>query len=264
MKKGTILLVLATMLGMALQAQIALEILYPGSATMTRLAASGDKYYMMDYYGNQCEIYNMDHSLWKTIDLPVPAGMYLSDIRYVSENLFDLDNLVELAYTYYDYDTTLYYYTYYTKIIKENGSELLSIPGCSYIEIKETSDNKAKLFAYIYDYSVLPYTLQTGVYGLPGSLLTAPESSGFPSANAGAPYPNPATSMVNIPYLMAESSPGGTLVLMNQSGQILRQYPLHPGSTHIQLRTEGYPAGLYLYQIEVPGHPVAQGKIMIR
>jgi hypothetical protein len=264
MKKGMILLALAMMLGTATKAQITLETLYPGSATMTHLAVSGDKYFMMNYYGLQCEIYNLDHTLWKTIDLDVPTDMYLYDIKYVTENLFDLDNLVELAYIYYHYDTTLLFYTYYTRIIKENGSELLSIPGCSYIEVKETTAKKAKLFAYIYDYSVIPYTMETGVYGLPGSLLTTPDNSEMPSADAGSPFPNPAENMVIIPYLMPESSNGGTLVLMNQSGQILQEYRLNPGTSQIQIRTDAYPTGLVFYKIVIPRHPVANGKIMIR
>ena len=135
MKKIILLLVLFSLLATA-RAQIVLEKTYPASTGLTELAISGYKYFLMDAVNNQCRLYNMDHSVWKTINLSVPAGMYLYDVRYVSETLFNSDNKVELAYIYYSYDTTLLYYTYYTRVINENGAELLSIPGCSYLEVK--------------------------------------------------------------------------------------------------------------------------------
>ena len=116
MKKNLLLLAMLMITFMA-QTQIVKENDYTGSTNLVKLAISGEKYYTMDWSNNQCRLYNIDHSLWKTINLAVPSGMYLYDIRHVSETLFNLDTKVELAYTYYAYDTALYYYTYATRII---------------------------------------------------------------------------------------------------------------------------------------------------
>jgi hypothetical protein len=113
-----------------LAGQITLESTYNHSGTFTNLAQSGYKFYVMDVVANQCRIYNVNHTIWKTINLPVPTDNYLYDIRYISENLFTTDNSLCLAYIYYSYNTTNQYYTYTTKVIRENGTELLSIPGC--------------------------------------------------------------------------------------------------------------------------------------
>lgn len=86
-------------------AQISPEYTYNYSAAYTNLRYSGDKLFIMDVPENQCRIYNMDHSLWKTINLSVPANHYLYDIRYVSEGLFTDDERLSLAYIYYSYDT---------------------------------------------------------------------------------------------------------------------------------------------------------------
>lgn len=264
MNKTLFLLILGLITGLASKSQIIPEYQYAGSATMTHLAISGDKYYLMDYYGNQCKIYNTDHTIWKTIDLMVPDGMYLYDIRYVTEQLFDTDNLVELVYIYYQYDTTLYYFTYYTRVIREDGSELLSIPGCNYVEVKATSTGSFKLLAYIYDYSVLPFTLLTGVYGLPGSLSSNGNFSEEINAGAGLPFPNPADAMVTIPVLMSGSERAGELILLNQAGQSIQRYRLQPGSSHIQIRTVDFQPGLYVYQVLVPGQAPSGGSFVIR
>ena len=150
--KKTIWLFLFIALIATARGQITLENTYNASTNITELATSGFKYYLMDVENNQCRLYNNNHSLWKTINLTVPAGMYLYDIKLVSETLFNSDNMVELAYIYYSYDSTLLYYTYYTKVINENGQELLSIPGCSYLEVKSAGNAGTKMLAYVYDY----------------------------------------------------------------------------------------------------------------
>ena len=122
MKKSILLLVfLVTM--MTSNAQISLEKTYNASTGITQLAISGYKYFLMDVVNNQCRVYNMDHSLWKTINLSVPSGMYLYDIKFVSETLFNSDSKVELAYIYYYYDATLLFYTYFTKVDTDSVEE---------------------------------------------------------------------------------------------------------------------------------------------
>ena len=78
--------------------QINLENTYNYSGTYTRLSNSGDKFYIMDVAASQCRVYNANHTLWKTINLTVPSGNYLYDIKYLSENLFTTDNSLCLAY----------------------------------------------------------------------------------------------------------------------------------------------------------------------
>lgn len=157
--------------------QITLESTYTHSGTYTRLANSGYKFFVMDVGANQCRIFNSNHTPWKTISLQVPANHYLYDIKFVTENLFTTDNSLCLVYIYYNYNTTGQYYTYTAKVIKENGTELLTIPGCQHFYVHTISGGGAKMVAYAYNYAVSPYTIQTHVSDLPGHLLTMPGDS---------------------------------------------------------------------------------------
>jgi hypothetical protein len=138
--------------------QITLQKTYNYSTAVVKLETLGYKYYLMDVLASQVRIYNMDHSIFKTINCSVPNGYYLADIKYVSENLFNSDSQIELAYTYYKYvpTSTSYYYIYGAKVINESGSNLLSIDGAQYIYVNKTGETEYKLFAYCYDYSVSP------------------------------------------------------------------------------------------------------------
>ncbi len=79
--------------------QVTLEHTYNYSAALVKFETPGYKYYLMDVAGAQCRIYNLDHSLYKTISCNVPADSYLADVRHLSEKVFDNDEGIELVYT---------------------------------------------------------------------------------------------------------------------------------------------------------------------
>lgn len=260
MKKLILLYVFFTIMGVV-RAQIYLEKDYNASTGLTELAISGYKYYLMDVVNNQCRIYNMDHSAWKTINLSIPAGMTLYDIKFVSETLFNTDSKVELAYIYYSYDTTLLFYTYYTKVINENGMELLSIPGCSYLEVDRPGTYGTKMLAYVYDYSIINWTLNTLVYSLPGTLPTggiAVEGQ----RKQDKPFPNPASAMITIPYQLPDGVSKGEISLINGSGQLIQRYRVDRTFRELLIQTAGMPKGIYLYQLKTDQGIISSGKFM--
>lgn len=75
--KSSIVIVAVLLSGFALFAQPVLETTYSSSATICKLENTGEVYYLMDVLNKQCRIYNMEHSLYKTIALPIPDGYYL-------------------------------------------------------------------------------------------------------------------------------------------------------------------------------------------
>lgn len=231
-----------------LRAQITLENNYPGSATSVELSLSGYRYYLMDTYSNSCKIYHTDHSLWKSIPLSIPSGMYLYDIQLVSETLFNSDSKTELAYIYYSYDTTFYYYTYYMKVVNEEGTELLSVPGCGYVNLKSTGGSGSKMMCYVYNYSIYPSTVNTLVYSLPGQIPTG-NAGPASAATQERAYPNPSSHMVYIP-VKATTQPGNTIVrIAGTDGKGLREYPVNDGSPFLSVDVSGYPKGMYGYQV---------------
>ena len=98
----------------ALNAQVSLNKRYEYSASIVKLETLGYKYYLIDVSNEECCIYNLDHSLFKTITCNVPNNFYLADIKFVSENLFNNDSEIEILCNYYKYisTSTSYYYEY--------------------------------------------------------------------------------------------------------------------------------------------------------
>jgi hypothetical protein len=242
--------------------QISLENNYSYSGTYARLSVSGYKFYLMDVALAQCRIYNTNHTLWKTLNLSVPAGNYLYDLKYLSEGLFTSDNSLCLGYIYYIYDEINAIYTFNAKIVKDNGTELLSIPGCQYMEVMDLQSEGVKLIAYCYDYSVSPYTIQTRIYSLPGQ-LTATENQALPSAK-NLPYPNPALDYVNIKYRLPAGSLSGNLVITDLQGKITDRQIINSNADRITLPTGNYKPGLYIYSIESNNQRFETGRFLVK
>lgn len=260
MKKPILLIAFFALMTIS-NAQITLEQTYPASATLTELSIPGYKYYLMDVVNNQCRLYNLDHSLWKTINLDIPSGMYLYDIRYVSDTLFNKDNKVELAYTYYSYDTTLLYFTYNTRVIDEDGIELLSIPGCSFVDVISTGSNGTKMLAYVYDYSLVLYTVNTLVYSLPGNL----PPGGISQIGEGflkKAYPNPTNYIVTIPYQLPVGTNNARILLANGSGQVLKSFNVDRTFHELIIPTDGLPKGVLLYYLKTDQGIIGSGKLV--
>ena len=162
---GIIAILSLVLLGTAGKSQISLEHTYNGYTYVANLSNSGYKYYVLDTQNETLKLYNPDHSLWKSVNLSVPGGYQLfTSVYNVSENLFSLDDKVGFSYSYY---TTTPSYQSETKVINENGTILLTIPGAAYAYAVELED-EAKLLAYITNYSTNVTT--TKVYDLPGNM----------------------------------------------------------------------------------------------
>jgi hypothetical protein len=228
--------------------QLNLEYVYNVSASITQLEDNGYKYYVMDVANNQCRLYNPDHSLWKTIQLAVPEGDYLYNIQYVSDKLFNTDSNVELSYTYYSYNDSAQYYVYETRVITESGNVLITIPGASYIEVKVSGPGTYKYLAYVWDYSVIPYTVQTWVYSVPGRLLSVDGPPGFTST-LQPPFPNPGTTEIHIPYNLPEGVTEGVLYVYNSNGQLIKSYEVDRNFAYINVGVGDLPKGMYIAKL---------------
>lgn len=207
-------------------AQISLETVYSVSANIIELEKSGFKYYTMDILNKQSRIYNMDHSIFKIIDLVVPDGYYLYNVQFVSEHLFNSDDLVELVYIYSMYnevETGYWWYTYETRIINENGTELLKIPGAGYTDVLDAGDDGRKFLVWIYDYSVLPTITHTNVYSFPDSISSTKSLTGNSGEiNLGNPFPNPSSGQISIPVSVPYPNTPGILNLYDINGTLVK------------------------------------------
>lgn len=255
MKRIVFILVVLVYTAFHAQGQITLEHTYTGvSAAYINLPVAGYKYYVMDVAKGQCRLYNSDHSLWKTITLSLPTNYTLYDLQYVTENLFNTDNSIEMLYVSYIYNSTLAYYTYDTRIANESGTVLLSVPGAGY-SYAYPAQTGSKLFMWVYDYSVSPSKVNTIVYSIPGQ-TEAIGINDFPvdkQASLLKAFPNPATNEVTIPYNLPANVNQAELKLYNVNGIMVKSFTIDHTFSTINVQTGDLAAGIYLYRIESDG-----------
>ena len=262
MKKLILLMIFISTMGLGF-AQITLEQEYDYSGTYTKLANSGYKFYVMDDWVNQCRIYNIDHSHWKTINLLIPPGQYLYDIKFVSEGLFTTDEALSLLYIYYEYDEANEYYTYTASVITENTDAMLTIPGAAIVYAYDLEEGGTKMVAYTYDYSAFPYFQNTLVYNLPGNLLsTAPQQNVF-DTSMGNPFPNPARDYTKLPYSLPQGESEGVITLTDLNGKTVKSFTVDNYFNHLKIQTGQFPKGTYLYYLTTNNYKSETKKLVI-
>ncbi len=249
----------------ALYGQITLQKTYNYSATVVKLETLGYKYYLMDVPASQVRIYNMDHSLFKTINCSVPNGYFLADIKFVSENLFNADSQIELAYTYYKYvsTSTSYYYIYGAKVITENGTVLQPIDGAQYLYLNKTGDAEYKLFAYCFDYSVFPEKVWTNIYNISGSPVFSASISDKQQDVLLNAWPNPASEVIRLEYELPLNVKSASLNVYDTSGRKIKDFVIDSHSDHIAMNVNDLAAGTYLFNIEYDNIRTSAKKIVI-
>jgi hypothetical protein len=250
----------------AVYGQITLQKTYNYSTTVVKLETLGYKYYLMDVPANQVRIYNMDHSLFKTINCTVPNGYYLADVKYVSQNLFNTDSQIELVYTYYKYVSTSssYYYIYGAKVITENGTVLQPIDNAQYIYVNKTGETEYKLFAYCFDYSVFPEKVWTNIYSITGSLVSALNISGSQPDNFLNAYPNPATDIIRVDYALPDDIKSARLNILDSSGKTVKNFLVDGHSDHLALNVNDLSSGIYHYYIEYDNSRTTSKKLIVQ
>lgn len=263
MKKSALIFLLLLPFSL-LNAQITLEADYPYSGAFTQLANSGYKFFTMDVVNSQCKLYNTDHTLWKTLDLDVPEGHYLYDIKYVSENLFTDDNTLALCYIYYFYNEVYQYYTYTLKIVTEDGTVLRTIEGGQYVNVVDLGEDGTKLLVYVYDYSAIYYTITTLVYDLPGQLVSngAGINTDFEAFSRNA-FPNPAADYSIIPYTLPDNLNDAVLNLCNESGQLIKSFNVDHTFKDIRINTAQLPKGIYVYYLTSDDYKSEARKLIV-
>jgi hypothetical protein len=243
-------------------AQITLEKEYQEVAEFAYL--EGDYYYSIDYINNQSSIYNLDHSLKKTVDIDVPTDWYLNDGAYVSTKMFNNDDLLEMLVVYYKYvlitDTTGYY-EYMIKVVNENGTELLNVPGGGYSYVFTTGTGKTKLMIYVYDYSVDPATYQTNIYSIPGQVSSVQNQGEV--MKIPDPFPNPTKDIITIPYQLNQAGAEGTIMVTDMEGHKIKILSVKGRKGQIILNTGNLAPGQYLYTLQSKGQTTTTKKFIV-
>jgi hypothetical protein len=233
--------------------QILLENSYEGYVQSANLQVKGPVFYAIDFMNNQCNLFNPDHTIWKTIGVVPPGNKFIYDVHHVSQHLFNTDDLVEMAVEFYEYkiEDTVGYYEYTTEVINEEGSVLLSVDGGAFPQVFKITENTAKLSVFVYDYYLSLTPVSTNIYSIPG-IPSAVQTNEWMAASGslGIPYPNPVSNRLTIPANFTDRQGNGRLFITDELGHLMKCIDIQHSSPRIEIDVANFKAGTYLYWFE--------------
>lgn len=191
-------------------AQLTLENEYDFEIHRTDFPLAGEKYWQVDYTSDQLQLFNSDHTPWKTINLPRPNGTGIPIVWDVSEDHINSNSAIEVTYTF----TAMVNGLSGTemRIVDENDSLLLQLDSCNYpvVSILDGLPNKILAYTYapikqtiVYEYSTL-----NAQHSFPGGLV---ERISFPTH--GEKYFIPKKTDKEVDLFNADFSPWKTVEL---------------------------------------------------
>ena len=247
-------------------AQITLEHSYPNGkweTSLITLSNSGMKYQWVDEAAGIIILYNLDHSIFKTMTFPVISGVS-TQVLYVSETTFDFDAAVEFMVSYSDDNN---WANSATKIVEESGTLIFDGPS-------ETPSLNADATAYGAIFNTPNGTKMildnhtdnaSKVYSLPGTLVaTAIQDVNYDNNNFLTPYPNPAGNYITIAYSLPSSIKEAKVYIYDIEGRIVKSYTIDHNYTEILIDTQGFGNGTYLCHINSNGMKISDTKFIVQ
>jgi hypothetical protein len=264
--KKTINLVVLVILTSNLFSQISLEHSYPNGkwkTSIVNLAISGMKYQWVNAPGGELKLYNLDHSLFKSMTFPVLASMTNVEVAYVSETTFDLDSGIEFM-VYYQDDNN--WANSITKIIDESSTILLdassetpafnsyqgiygaifNTPSGTKMILDNHSDNASK------------------IYSLPGTLLVSINKNTNYNNYQLETYPNPAEDYIKLAYTLPKNIKEAIVSIYDIEGKIVKTFTIDNNYKELLIDTKQFSNGAYLCQINSNGTKILDTKFIVQ
>jgi len=263
------------MISIIAPAQIVYEHTYDSASTVStagtlnqlmivKFEVSGERYVKINQWGEEISIYDMNHSLLKTISFASFPGMsvYQGDILYLSQSLFNTDPKIEFLYSSHNGSGG-----YYTGIYNEDGVVLFSDTGLIAIRsavllqqypIYNTSLGTKMIISY--------KNGQAKVFGLAGILTTSIANTNQNLLNSIAisnPYPNPTSNSTTIDYKLPSGENQGEIVFYDLQGNEVKRFKVDQTFNSLLISTSDIAAGTYYYQLQTSGNISAGKKLVV-
>ena len=247
---------------------------------VVNLSISGKKI-MVATDSNLLSFYNLDYSLWKTITIPSKPYIYTGQkahlspwgygygIFYPSEELFNLDPLLEVAVYYGPDGATGGSGAIF--IINETGVAIDSI-----MQVNMTTWNSGPSIFTVYNtasgtfQAVVSRTSGIAVYSLPGTIPCDVCGNGLGLANekvkpngVSEPMPNPSSGQVKITFTLPENVQQGQIDIYNMNGQKLKSFKVDRTFGYITVDDSEFPAGMYYYNLIANGEVSTTRKMLV-
>jgi hypothetical protein len=260
--KRAILLGVIFILSLNMKAQITLENTYVNIQNDFELIDIGNneiKYYYFDNINGIISLYNLDHSVYKSITIPAQATGF--GCWYVSNSLFNTDNKLEYL-IYNNLPGPNYNGTKFVKIYNEDNLLLFSLDSAGIQNtgnrlegniVNTTSGTKMILTSYKTN------DLGIKIFSLPGSLSCSicGGYAGISESNSNEsrsvisnPFPNPTNDKTTINYELPEGVNQGKLVFYDAIGNIVKEFNVDNSFKDLQVSSSDLSAGTYYFQLQ--------------
>jgi len=229
---------------------------------VVNLAVSGRKYMIRDMAASQLRIYNMNHSIWKTINLPVVTNHSPGYTSYLSENLFNLDNKLEVAVYYRN--TLPNVYIHKIVIVNEDGNILNTVDSAEVLRVASVGNNTFKAV-------VQKHGDRTAIFSLPGTIPCDVCGNGLgvgkivPSGGGTLEnaIPNPSNGQVKIGYSLPVGVRDGRIDIYNTNGQKVKSYTVDGIFQSLDIDNSELQAGTYYYTLQAEGLRTEAKKMVV-
>lgn len=264
MRKIVIAIVVSMLFAFNSMAQVTLEHTNSMRLRPIRFSTHGIKLRLDS--NNTIKLYNTDYTLWKRITIPPLAGYPLiNPSGLVSDNLFDLDNDLEIFVSYQNSTSSI---NVRRMVLNEDGSILKDFDSSFSAGSTEdiyNIDGVHKLFLG----GSSTMANQTRIYSLVGSLpcgscggLGVPKYNNEISGEISSPIPNPNNGSAIINFSLPNGYNSGVITLFDLSGAIIKTYNVDRNSSELQITTSELASGLYYFNLTSNGIEIATKKMV--
>lgn len=251
---------------------------YPSAPVLNKLGISGYKYVWFNNSTKTIEIYNTNQSLFKSIAVPTASTSITTagSVYYISETLFNSDNLIEYAYVGYTGSGPNITAKFY--IFNENGSQLFFRDSAQFSFSTTSNLSVANTEPVFYDGTKTVMRLNIGsnavayeYYDLPGTLPCIQCSGSGPTSaraesqsNNSEPvfYPNPANGQLKLKYELPAGYKTACIKVQDLQGKEIETFRVTNAFDAIYL-PENYNSGLYIYSLIIDDKVVKREKIIL-
>ncbi len=262
--------------------QITLENIYPNVHSvpkhfqLIKLDNTTFKYVIFDPLNSQFTLYNLDHSVYLNVNIPITyvAGSSQYQIAFVSKSLFDCNSEnIEYGLSFLGNGMPNTYPKHFY-VYRTDGTQLADIDSCSFMNFSDgwkygPEYNKpivntpvgTKLLLRCIDGSSRVYSV---CGNLPSETADIFENDLLdePSGILGNPFPNPTNNLISIPYFLPENEERGIIKIYDADGQEIKSYNIDSNFNNITLSTSEFSSGTYYYQLVTSKGQVETKKII--
>ena len=259
------------------KAQITLEQTYDSASNYSNqnelmilnFEVSGERYVKINMIGEVINIYDMNHSLIKSISFAgyPPNNNGLAHILYFSENLFNTDSKMEFMYINFEGNPSVVH----TQIYNEDGLLIFQADSMAPLVTVFTPQQQFPIYNTSQGTKMILSHQSTGqakVYSLPGTLSSAIAESNSKLIQEqenrfGNLYPNPSNGKVTLQYQLPKGEQMGEIVLYNLQGAEVKRYNVDNSFNDILIDNSQLQAGTYFYQLQTSKGAVGSKKMVI-